>query len=347
MDYIDFRSDTVTWPTPEMRQAMADAPVGDDVFGDDPTIIELERQSAERFGKEAGLFVASGTLGNAVAMLTHCRRGEEVIMGRSAHTFVSEAGGSAVLGGLHPNPLNVQPDGTLSLDDIRRAIREEDDHNPRTRLICIENTQANTGGLPLSVDYMRQVGALAREYGLSFHVDGARIFNAAAALNTTVQELTESADTVSFCLSKGLCAPVGSVLVGPKDFVKEARRNRKLLGGGMRQAGILAAAGLVALQKMTDRLHIDHANARLLGEGLAQLPHVRLDLSKVQTNMVWFQLSDTAPLQPAELTARLKQEHNILFSTPGKSGLFRAVTHYWVTGDHIEKTLDAVQQLLA
>jgi threonine aldolase len=346
MDYIDFRSDTVTWPTPEMREAMAAAPVGDDVFGDDPTVIELENEAAARMGKEAALFMPSGTMSNAVALLTHCQRGEEIILGRQSHTFVSEAGGSAALGGIHPNPFDVQPDGTLPLDTIRRAIRSEDDHHPRTRLICLENTQSLMGGIPITAAYTEQVAALAHEYGLRLHLDGARIFNAAAALNVDVKELAVPADSVSFCLSKGLCAPVGSLLVGSKAFIKEARRNRKLLGGGMRQVGVLAAAGLVALRQMTGRLHEDHANACALAEGLAKLPYIQLDLSKVQSNMIYFELAETAPIQPKVLSERLKADYHILIAPSGQTRRFRAVTHYWISRENVEQTLEAIGKLL-
>jgi threonine aldolase len=347
MDYIDFRSDTVTWPTPEMREAMANAPVGDDVFGDDPTVIELENEAAARLGKEAALFMASGTMSNAVALLTHCGRGDEVILGRQAHTFVSEAGGSAALGGIHPNALEVQTDGTLALDRIRESIRSENDHHPRTRLICLENTQGLAGGIPISAAYTEQVGAIARENGLKLHIDGARIFNAAAALGVDVRELAAPADSVSFCLSNGLCAPVGSLLVGSKAFIKEARRTRKMLGGGMRQVGILAAAGLIALRKMPERLHIDHENACALAEGLAQNPYIRLDLSKVQTNIIFFELADGAPIEPKALGERLKAEHKILLPPLGHSRRFRAVTHYWITREDVQHTLDAMWGLLA
>ena len=347
MDFIDLRSDTVTWPTPEMREAMAKAPVGDDVFGDDPTVIELENQAAARLGKEAALFMASGTMSNAVALLTHCQRGEEVILGRQSHTFVHEAGGSAALGGIHPNPLEVQRDGTLPLDAIRSAIRSEDDHHPRTRLICLENTQGIMGGIPLTAEYTAQVGEIARENGLKLHIDGARFFNAAAALKVDVSELAAPADSISFCLSKGLCAPVGSLLVSSKAFIKEARRTRKMLGGGMRQVGILAAAGLIALRDMPARLHIDHENACVLAEGLAQLPGIELDLSRVQSNMVFFELADNAPIQPQTLREHLKNDYGILINTSGHARRFRAVTHYWISPENVQQTLTAMQQLLS
>ncbi len=346
MKWIDLRSDTVTWPTDEMRRAMAEAEVGDDVFGDDPTVNRLEQVAAERLGKEAGLFVASGTMGNLVAMLAHCGRGDEVILGDQAHTFVYEAGGISALGGIHPHPVPVLPDGTLPLDAIRAAIRPlGNTHFPPTRLIALENTQGTVGGIPLSKAYTDSVGALAREHGLSLHIDGARIFNAATALGVDVAALVEAADSVTFCLSKGLCAPVGSVLVGSREFIERARRMRKIVGGGMRQAGVLAAAGLVALEHMTDRLHEDHENARLLAEGLAEMPQIEINLESVQTNMVFFGLKDDVPLSAPQLSERLKA-HNILL-LPLNARRFRAVTHYWIRPEDVIWVLASLQKELA
>lgn len=347
MDYIDLRSDTVSWPTPEMREAMATAPVGDDVYGDDPTVNRLQEDAARMLGKEAGLFVASGTMGNITAALTHCGRGDEMIVGREAHMFINEAGAASGLGGIHPNIIDVQPDGTLPLAAIRRAVRGEDVHFPSTRLICLENTQGAKGGIPISAEYTRQVGELAREFDLKLHIDGARIFNAAAALNTPVHELVAPADSVSFCLSKGLCAPVGSVLVGSREFINRANRIRKSLGGGMRQAGVLAAAGLIALHKMSKRLHEDHANACLLAEGLARNPHIQLDVSRVQTNMIYIELNESAPITSSELGARLKSEYKILIAPYPGSRRIRLVTHYWITPEHVEQVLSAVSSVLA
>lgn len=348
MDYIDLRSDTVTWPTPEMREAMANAPVGDDVYGEDPTIKQLESESAALLGKEAGLFVTSGAMGNTVATLTHCQRGEEIIVGREAHIFTFEAGNPATLGGIHSNPLDVKPDGTLDLDAIRRTIRVENDHFPRTRLIALENTQGTIGGIPITAEYTAQVGEIAHSHHAKLHIDGARIFNAAVALKTPAKELVAPADTVSFCLSKGLCAPVGSILVGTKDFIKEARRTRKSLGGGMRQAGILAAAGLISIRQMIDRLAVDHANARKLAEGLAAIPCVHVDLDSVQTNMVFFDLHPDAPLTADALKDKLKNDYNILINPyPGIPNKFRAVTHYWITRERINLTLEAIRTLLS
>ncbi len=346
MKWIDLRSDTVTWPTDEMRRAMAEAEVGDDVFGDDPTVNRLEQVAAERLGKEAGLFVASGTMGNLVAMLTHCGRGDEVILGDQAHTFLYEAGGISALGGIHPHPVPVLPDGTLPLDAIRAAIRPlGNEHFPPTRLIALENTQGTVGGIPISKAYTDSVGALAREHGLALHIDGARIFNAAAALGVDAAALVEAADSVTFCLSKGLCAPVGSVLVGSREFIERARRMRKIVGGGMRQVGVLAAAGLVALERMTDRLHEDHENARLLAEGLAELPQIEINLESVQTNMVFFGLKDNVPLSAPQLSERLKA-HNILL-LPLNERRFRAVTHYWIRPEDVIWVLASLQKELA
>lgn len=344
MDYIDFRSDTVSWPTPVMRRAMAEAVVGDDVFSDDPTINRLQEEAAHRFGKEAGLFVASGTMGNLVSVLTHCARGEEVILGNKAHTFRYEAGGIAALGGVHPHTIPVQPDGTLRLDDIRQAVRADNEHFPRTRLITLENTHNAAGGIPITKAYTDTVGDLARVHGLRLHVDGARIFNAAAALKCDVASLTAAADSVTFCLSKGLCAPVGSVVVGSRDFIAEARRIRKQLGGGMRQAGILAAAGLVALDTMPQRLHEDHANARRLAEGLAEIPAIDIDPAQVHTNMVFCALRDGAKLTAPELSERLRNYDILTLSMDDRR--FRFVTHYWIKPKHVEHLVNAIKKEL-
>lgn len=345
MDRIDLRSDTVTWPTPEMRQAMAAAAVGDDVFGEDPTVNALQEAAARRLGKEAGLFVASGTMGNLVAVLAHCGRGDEVILGDKAHTFVYEAGGIAALGGVHPHTVPVQPDGTLRLEAIEAAIRPDNVHMPVTRLIALENTQGTVGGIPISKVYTDEVGQLARAHGLALHIDGARIFNAATALNVDVVDLVAAADSVSFCLSKGLCAPVGSVLVGSREFIARAHRVRKLVGGGMRQLGVLAAAGLIALEKMTLRLAEDHANAHRLAEGLAALPQIEIALDHVQTNMVFFGLRPEVPVSAPELAERLKR-HNVWIMDMGERR-FRAVTHYWIRPQDVDHALAAIAEELS
>ncbi|MFN8372247.1 MAG: low-specificity L-threonine aldolase [Anaerolineae bacterium] len=351
METIDLRSDTVSHPTPAMREAMANAVVGDDVFGDDPTVIELENESAAMLGKEAALFVTSGTQGNICAILTHCGRGDEMILGRTAHTFWNEAGAASGLGSVHPHILPVQPDGTLLLDDIRASIRRDNVHYPRTKLICLENTQGGVGGIPISAEYTAQVADIAQSHGLKLHIDGARLFNAAAALanghgiRETARELVAGADSVSFCLSKGLCAPVGSVLVGSRAFIAEARRVRKMLGGGMRQAGILAAAGLISIREMIDYLPQDHANARRLAEGLATIPCIDIDVSRVLTNMIFFDLKADAPLDTPMLVKRLKEQHNILLN-PVYGSTFRAVTHHWITRERVDCVVDAMRTLL-
>ena len=343
MHTIDLRSDTITHPTPAMRTAMARAEVGDDVFGDDPTVNRLQEMAAERFGKEAALFVASGTMGNLVALLTHCARGEEIIMGHLAHTFLNEQGGTAALGGIHTRTVPNQPDGTLDLAQVAAAIRGDDDHYPITRVICLENTQNRCGGTVLDAAYTQAAGDLGRRHGLRLHIDGARIFNAAAALGIDVRELTAPADSVSFCLSKGLAAPVGSIVVGSHAFIARARRNRKVVGGGMRQAGVLAAAGIVALEEMVDRLAEDHANARLLAEGLAQLPGLAVDLKRVQTNIVYFDLL-RPDMTPAQLAGALAARGVRLLPAGGPS--LRAVTHYQVNRTDIEHALDVLRGIL-
>jgi len=342
---IDLRSDTVTQPTPAMREAMAKAEVGDDVFGDDPTINRLEALAAERLGHAAGLFVASGTMGNLVALLTHCRRGEAVIAGDMSHTIGHEQGGMAQLGGIVPHPIPNQPDGTLRLEDIEAAVQGDDVHEARTRLICLENTHNAMGGAPLDASYTRSVVALARRRGLSVHIDGARIFNAAVALGVPVSDLTREADSVTFCLSKGLSAPVGSVLCGPQDFIQEARRARKVVGGGMRQAGILAAAGIVALETMVERMSEDHRNARRLAEGLADTPGFVADPQRVRTNMVYFELAPPVRIDAPEVERRLAERGVLLFAAGQRR--FRAVTHAWVEAGEIDRALLAFRTVLA
>jgi threonine aldolase len=333
---IDLRSDTVTLPTPEMRTAMAEAEVGDDVYGEDPTTNRLQELAAERVGKEAGLFVVSGTMGNLTALLSHCGRGDEVILGTKSHTFLYEAGGSASLGGIHHYAVPNQPDGTLDLAEIEAAIRPDNVHAPRTRLICLENTHNRCGGAVLTPEYTAAVGELAHRHGLKVHLDGARVFNAAIALDIDVRELTRSVDSVSFCLSKGLSAPVGAVLCGDASFIHEAHRWRKAVGGGMRQCGILAAAGIVALEQMVDRLAEDHSHASRLAQGIADLPGLAIDSQTVQTDIVIFQVTSDRFSASQWVSALL--EHGIQMSAIGPAQI-RAVTHYGITALDIETTL--------
>jgi threonine aldolase len=333
---VDLRSDTVTLPTVSMRRAMAEAEVGDDVFGEDPTVNRLEEMAAERLGKEAALFVASGTMGNLVSELTHCGRGDEMIAGDQAHIFYYEQGGSASVGGIHTRTVRNQADGRMLLEDLEAAIRPDNVHFPRTRLIALENTHNRCFGSPLDVAYLREVRDLARQYGLKVHMDGARLFNAATGLNVAPADLAEEVDSVSICLSKGLAAPVGSLVCGTRPFIGEARRMRKVLGGGMRQAGILAAAGVVALSEMTGRLAEDHVNARRLAEGLANIEGLDLDPETVRTNIVFCEIRQGG-LQAAELSARLNLQ-GVRVLAVGKTR-FRAVTHYHITREDIDYAL--------
>ncbi len=345
MEIVDLRSDTVTRPTPAMRAAMAAAEVGDDVYLEDPTINRLQEMSAELTGMQAGLFVSSGTQGNLAAVLAHCQRGDEVILGNKAHTFLFEAGGISVLGGVHSCQLPNQPDGTLALEDIQAAIRpEHDPHQPRTRLITLENTHNRCGGSVLSVEYTRQVAEFAHARRLKVHLDGARLFNASVSLGVPAQELTKPLDSVTFCLSKALCAPVGSVLCGSQDFIEEARRLRKMLGGGMRQAGVLAAAGVVALESMVERLAEDHARAHRLAEGLAQLPALEMDPGTPLTNMIFRNLRQHVAMNAAQVVAVLAQ-YGVKVGATGPRR-FRLVTHYWVDDAGVEQTLKAFQEVL-
>ena len=339
---IDLRSDTVTLPTPAMREAMARAEVGDDVFGEDPTVNRLEEAAAARTGKEAALFTASGTMANLVSLLTHCRRGDEAIMGDLAHTYYFEVGGSAALGGIHPRPLPNQPDGTLALGAIEAAIRPVDDHFPTTRLVCLENTHNRCGGAVLPPGYVAAVAALVKPHGIALHIDGARIFNAAAATGAPVKDLVAVADSVSFCLSKGLSAPVGSLLCGPRPFIAQARRYRKMAGGGMRQAGVLAAAGLVALDTMVGRLVEDHAHAARLAAGIAATPGLSIPRG-VETNIVIFEV-DRAVMTAASFVEHLGREGVGMFTVG--AGRVRAVTHHGIGAQDIDDALAAIRRVV-
>lgn len=340
MRIVDLRSDTITRPTPAMRRAMADAEVGDDVFGEDPTVNRLEEMAAERLNKGAALFVASGTMANLVSLLVHCGRGEEVILGDKSHTFFYEQGGSSGLGGIHPRTLPNKPDGTLDFGDIEEAIRPDNIHFPRTRLIILENTHNRCSGSPINIEYMKGVGEIARRNRVKVHVDGARIFNAAVSLCVDASELVSEADSVSFCLSKGLAAPVGSLVCGTHDFIEEARRARKVLGGGMRQAGILAAAGIVALTEMIERLAEDHDNARRLAEGLAEIDGLSVDPKSVKTNIVYINISHN-DVSSNDLADLLTREGVLLLPIGAKQ--MRAVTNYHITEDDVEYAVGVIR----
>jgi threonine aldolase len=326
-----------------MLTAISEAQVGDDVFGEDPSINKLEKMAADRLGKEAALFVASGTMGNLVSLLAHCGRGDEIILGNLSHTFFFEQGGSAAVGGIHPRTVANQPDGTLALSEIETAIRSDNIHFPLTRLIVLENTHNLCGGRPLDIAYMQAVGDMARRHGLKIHVDGARIFNAAVALDVPVNQLAADADSVSFCLSKGLGAPVGSVVCGSREFILQARRARKVLGGGMRQAGVLAAAGIVALNEMVERLAEDHANARKLADGLSQMPGLIIDPDLIKTDIVYFEVKRD-DMAVEDLIKQLADQ-GVRMLPVGPSRI-RAVTNYHITSDDIDYVLDRFSQIL-
>jgi threonine aldolase len=344
VEAIDLRSDTVTLPTQTMREAIFNAELGDDVFGEDPTTNRLEKMAAERMGKEAAIMVASGTMGNLVSVLTHCRRGEEVILGEKSHMFLYEAGSMSTVGGIHPHTVANQPDGTMLLEDIEAAIRGNNVHFPRSRLICLENTHNRCYGSALTPSYTESVAKLAADRDLSVHLDGARVFNAAIALGVDVTELTCHADSVSFCLSKGLSSPVGSLICGSSDFIAEARRNRKVLGGGMRQSGIIAAAGITALEQMVDRLAEDHDNAKHLAEGIAHIAGLSIELNRIQTNIVYFETADERFTAEALVGQLAERGIKILQVAPNR---LRAVTHYGISTEDIDLALAAMSDIMA
>jgi threonine aldolase len=347
---IDLRSDTVTLPSPAMREAMYRAELGDDVLGEDPTVNRLQELAAERLGKEAALFVVSGTMGNLVSLLTHCGRGDEAIMGDRAHTFLFEAGGISALGGIHTHTVPNLPNGMLDPQDVEVAVRDPNNvHYPRSRVVCLENTHNRCGGTVLSPAQMSTIVAVARRHGLGVHLDGARIFNAAVALGVDVKEIAAQADSVQICFSKGLAAPVGSAICGSAAFIKEAHRNRKLVGGAMRQAGVLAAAAIVALEQMVDRLAEDHTNARLLALGLAEIEGLDVDLASVQSDIVIFGLK-TARVMAGQVVDALAGEgvkisaiDPTCFRDPER---FRAVTHYGIERPDIDSAVAAMRRVM-
>jgi threonine aldolase len=330
----DFRSDTVTRPGPQMREAMARAEVGDDVFGDDPTVNRLQAVAAERLGFEAALFFPSGTQCNLAALMSHCQRGDEYLVGQQAHTYKDEGGGAAVLGSLQPQPLEHEPDGTLALGRIEAAIKPRADHFARTRLLALENT---FGGRVMPQPWVLAATSLARTRGLATHLDGARLFNAAVKQGVEARELARPFDSLTLCLSKGLGAPVGSLLLGTRAFVGEARRWRKVLGGGLRQAGVLAAAGLYSLEHHVDRLVEDHAHAERLAEGLRGLPG--LEVEPPQTNLVWVKV---APALASDFAAKLAT-HGVLVTG---STLVRFVTHLDISTADVDRALAAVRAVV-
>ena len=337
MNTIDFRSDTVTKPTPRMRAAMAEAEVGDDVVGEDPTINKLEEMAADLLGKQAAILATSGTQSNLLGLLGHCERGEEYIVGQTAHTYRYEGGGAAVLGSIQPQPLDFEADGSLALDKVEAAIKADDFHFARTRLLCLENTQ---GGKVLPLDYLTKARGLADRTGLSLHLDGARAFNAAVASGVTIDRIAEPFDSVSICLSKGLGAPVGSVLCGPGALIDKARRWRKMLGGGMRQGGIIAAAGVIALSEHVDRLAEDHAHAKLFAEGLAGIEELHFDADEVQTNMLFLTLPTGTQAAFHDYVAR----HGIIISDGNP---VRLVTHLDISSADIERAIDVFKSFFA
>jgi len=335
MKVIDLRSDTVTKPTPEMRSALAAADVGDDVYGEDPTVNRLEAVAAEKLGKEAAIYVCSGTQSNLLALLSHCERGDEYIVGQQGHTYKYEGGGAAVLGSIQPQPLDYEPDGSLDLAKVEGAIKPDDPHFARTRLLCLENTQA---GKALPLDYLKRARELTRARGLGLHLDGARVFNAAVHLGVPVTDISTHFDSISVCLSKGLGAPVGSVLCGSREIIGRARRWRKVVGGGMRQAGLLAAAGIYALERNVERLAQDHENARALSEGLARIDGVKA--APAQTNMVYVNIE---PQRSVRLREYLK-ERGMLISGQGS---IRLVTHLDVDRKDVDRFVGAVRDFFS
>ena len=332
---LDFRSDTVTWPSPEMREASYKAKVGDDVFGDDPTVNELEKIAAEITGKEAALFVTSGTMGNAVAVLAHTHRGDEIILEQRSHIFYNEVGGLAVMGQLMARTVPGDK-GWMKPEDIEKAIRPDNIHFPPTTLVCIENTHNSAGGIALTTKQMKADWDVAKKHKLAVHMDGARVFNASVALGVDVKELTQYSDTVQICLSKGLAAPVGSVVVGSADVIKKARKYRKMLGGGMRQAGIIAAPGIIAMTKMVDRLKDDHDNAKLLAEGLKKMG-IKIN-NDVQTNMVYIDYTAIG-WKDADWDKATKK---LGWKSQGHGGGTRLCTHYGIEREDIKAFLDGL-----
>ena len=338
---IDLRSDTLTHPTQSMRDAMATAEVGDDVFQEDPTVQKLETLSAEKMGKEAALFVPSGCMGNLISLLSHCGRGDEILLGDRSHISLYEVGGVAALAGVHPRPLPNKNDGTISIDLLEKGIRHSDIHCPPTRLICLENTHNFCQGSPITPEYMTEVREIANKFGLKIHLDGARIFNAAVALGVPVAKLTEKVDSVMFCLSKGLSAPVGSLVCGSSEFIVKARKARKMVGGGMRQVGHIAAAGLIAITEQVDRLQEDHDNAKFLASQLSDLDGIEVDVTRIKTNIIFFKLTG---INGEVLLNQLEQNQIKILMTD--VDIFRAVLHREVSKEQVQTVVKTFQSIL-
>jgi threonine aldolase len=342
MEVIDLRSDTVTKPTEEMRQAMYRAEVGDDVYRDDPTVNRLEELAAREMGKEAALFVASGTMANQVAVMAHTKRGDEIILGEKSHIYVNEVGGIAYLAGVQA-ALVTEVEGVMDARVVEQKIRPENIHYPNTSLICVENTHNMAGGRVVPLAAMKEIHDVGKRHGIPVHLDGARIYNAAAYLGVEAREIAKYCDSVNVCLSKGLCAPVGSVLAGSREFIERARKFRKMLGGGMRQAGILAAAGIVAIEKMSKRLKEDHENALLLAKGLNSLEGVSVDVDRVQTNLIMVDFAGTG-LNGMQVAERLKQ--NGILINGSSSPVVRFAVHYYITPDDVKRTVEVVSKII-
>ena len=352
-EIIDLRSDTVTLPSDEMREAISRAKLGDDVFGEDPTVNELEKNAAKIMGKDAGLLVPSGTMGNLISILVHCERGTEIILGDKSHTFYYEAGGISAFGGIHSRQLKNQKDGTLDINEIKSSIRMDNIHFPKTSAISLENTHNLCNGSPLTPEYTSSVAEIAKNNNIMLHVDGARIFNAAVALNINIKDLVKNVDSVTFCLSKGLAAPVGSMICGSKEFIYHAHRMRKALGGGMRQAGIIAAAGIVSMNNMLDQIHKDHQNTKHLAEGIDEIDGLSIDMKNIKTNILYFNINAgrTRNNELASQTRNIKiypfqiSLENIYFfeSSPN---YFRLVTHYGITSDDIIRVLEKLKNMV-
>ena len=344
MATIDLRSDTVTKPSAEMRQAMADAEVGDDVYGEDPSINKLQQKAADLLGKEAGLLMASGTMSNLVAALTHCKRGDEIIMGDQAHMFWNESAGASALAGAQLRLVPNDPQGRIDLDDLKNAIRPKGNvHMPPTTLICLENTHNRCSGGVLTPDDTKRVADIAHDAGAKVHLDGARLFNASVSLEVPPAALVQDVDDVSFCLSKALSCPVGSILCGSNEFIEGAHKWRKMVGGGMRQAGVLAAAGLVALDNMVERLADDHSNAKRLAEGLANIEGITVDPTSIQTNIVIFEVAESAG-NANDVINELADE-GVLVTYPGQQSL-RMVTHRHISASDIDEALSRVAKVM-